>query len=112
MVETVQAAAADVASIAGEQVADEQFIDVLADLLRADDELLRAEFDAIVAAQWPTSPPGRGTAGPRPGGRPPGRPWSPEDRPGARPGRRGTAAVGPTTRERSPPPSVAGPSAR
>ena len=112
MVETVRAAAADVAGVAGEQVADEQFIDVLADLLRADDELLRAEFDAIVAAQWPTSPPGRGTAGPRPGGRPPGRHRFPEDWLVARPGRRGTAAVGPATRERSPPPSVAGPSAR
>ena len=32
---------------------DEQFID----LLCSDDELLRAEFDAIIAAQWPGTPP-------------------------------------------------------
>jgi len=112
MVETVPAATADVAGVAAEQVADEQFIDVFADLLRADEELLRAEFDAIVAAQWPTSPPGRGTAGPRPGGRPPGRLGFPEDWRSARPARRGAAAVGSVTRERSPPASVAGPCAR
>ena len=33
--------------------AEEQFLD----LLLADDELLRAEFDAIIAAEWPGSPP-------------------------------------------------------
>jgi hypothetical protein len=32
---------------------DEQFLD----LVCADDELLRAEFDAIIAAEWPTPPP-------------------------------------------------------
>jgi hypothetical protein len=32
---------------------EEQFLD----LLLADDELLRAEFDAIIAAEWPGSPP-------------------------------------------------------
>ncbi|HEU4547490.1 MAG TPA: hypothetical protein VFR88_14450 [Microlunatus sp.] len=33
--------------------AEEQFLD----LLLADDDLLRAEFDAIVAAEWPGPPP-------------------------------------------------------
>jgi len=35
--------------------ADEEFLA----LLCADEELLRAEFDAIIAAEWPTTPPRR-----------------------------------------------------
>jgi len=38
---------------------DEQFLD----LICSDDELLAAEFDAIIAAEWPTPPASR----PRPG---------------------------------------------
>ena len=33
---------------------DETFLE----LLCADEELLRAEFDAIIAAEWPSAPPG------------------------------------------------------
>ena len=48
------------------QCAAEQTIGDFADLVCADDELLRAAFDAIVAAEWP-APPGvprqRGQAG-------------------------------------------------
>jgi len=46
---------------------DEQFFDLVCN----DEELVAAEFDAIVAAEWPTPPPGipgRGAAG----GQPPG----------------------------------------
>ena len=49
---------------------DEQFLD----LLCSDEDLLRAEFDAIIAAEWPTpptdDPAGDGVAGhhQRPGG--------------------------------------------
>ena len=35
--------------------AEEQFLD----LLLADDDLLQAEFDAIIAAEWPGPPPNR-----------------------------------------------------
>ena len=45
---------------------DEQFLD----LLLADEDLLRAEFDAIVAAEWPGPPPGRPGRGARAEGRP------------------------------------------
>jgi len=34
---------------------DEQFVD----LICADQDLIRSEFDAIVAAEWPTPPPTR-----------------------------------------------------
>lgn len=34
---------------------DEQFVD----LIFSDDELVQAEFDAIIAAEWPSRPPGR-----------------------------------------------------
>ena len=47
--------------------AEEEFLD----LLLADDDLLRAEFDAIIAAEWPGQPPNpprrRVRGGPDPG---------------------------------------------
>jgi hypothetical protein len=54
-------------SIDDTRSAEEQFLD----LLLADDELLRAEFDAIIAAEWPGPPPdladGRVCGAPDPG---------------------------------------------
>ena len=44
---------ADATRNADTRSAERQFLD----LLLADDELLRAEFDAIIAAEWPGSPP-------------------------------------------------------
>ena len=44
---------------------DEQFLD----LICSDEDLLRAEFDAIITAEWPSPPantPGRGAADGRP----------------------------------------------
>jgi hypothetical protein len=59
---------------------DEQFLD----LLLADEDLLRAEFDAIIAAEWPGQPPGR-----------PGRGARAERRPGGPRRRRPRAAGSP-----------------
>jgi hypothetical protein len=83
------------------QCAAEQTIGDFADLVCADDELLRAAFDAIVAAEWP-APPGvprqRGQAGR------PDRRWQPS------PSRSGTRRLtirswrtGTNPRQRSPP---------
>jgi len=41
------------AGVAGDRSTEQQFLD----LLLADEELLRAEFDAIIAAEWPGPPP-------------------------------------------------------
>ena len=78
---------------------DEDFCDVVC----ADDELLRAEFESIIAAQWPhppENPTGRGTVS--------GHPDSSADHPmtvlrgsAPRPRRPG---IGGRTRQRSPPP--------
>ena len=79
---------------------DEQFLD----LICSDEDLLRAEFDAIIAAEWPSPPtttPRRGAAGERPtsgahrgagalGARPVTRPRHP--------------GIGEWARQRSPPP--------
>jgi hypothetical protein len=77
---------------------DEQFLD----LLLADEDLLRAEFDAIIAAEWPGQPPDR-----------PGRGTQAERRPGGTRRRRPRAAgsagrphplrIGGWPRQRSPP---------
>jgi hypothetical protein len=82
---------------------DEQFLD----LLLADEDLLRAEFDAIIAAEWPGPPPGR-----------PGRGARAERRPGETRRRRPRAAgspgwprplrIGGWPRQRSPPPATGG----
>jgi hypothetical protein len=47
---------------------DEQFLD----LLLGDEDLLRAEFDAIIVAEWPGQPPGRTGRGARAERRPGG----------------------------------------
>jgi hypothetical protein len=48
--------------------------DAFADLVYQDDDLVRAEFDAIVAAAWPEPPlPPPPAAPPAPGDRPPAR---------------------------------------
>ncbi|HJQ01506.1 MAG TPA: hypothetical protein VJ851_07890 [Jatrophihabitans sp.] len=78
---------------------DEQFVD----LICRDADLLAAEFDAIIAAEWPDPPagrPGSGAAGGHPGRRAAGRAAEPVrdliDRP-RHPG------IGGWARQRSPP---------
>lgn len=79
---------------------DEEFLE----LLCSDEELLRAEFEAIVAAEWPTPPmrPPR----PSPAGRPPSpRPptwWT--RRSGRLASRPRHPGIGGWARQRSPPP--------
>ncbi|MEV6605692.1 hypothetical protein [Kutzneria sp. NPDC051319] len=63
-----------------ESVADDRVGDEFLDLLCADDELVRAEFDAIIAAEWSTPP---DPAEPRPAAMPP------SDVPPTLPARRG-----------------------
>jgi len=82
-----------------ERNVDEQFFD----LICADQELLTAEFDAIIAAAWPTPPvslPRRGAAGRKPERGRSGR-W----RSRARPHRQQTHPLGGEAwrRQRSPP---------
>jgi len=61
---------ADTGSRTASRVRDE-FVELICN----DDELVRAEFDAIVAASWDTAPPaGRPPAVPFPASRPPGWP--------------------------------------
>jgi hypothetical protein len=82
-----------------ERSVDEQFLA----LLCSDEELLQAEFDAIIAAEWP-EPPG---SLPRPGaaGRTPERGRPGRCRPGARPRRPQPHPLGGDARrrQRSPP---------
>jgi hypothetical protein len=78
---------------------DEQFLE----LLCADEDLLRAEFDAIIAAEWPGPPP----AEPNGGRRSQPRPRSTRRRARARtaglPSRPRHPGIGGWTRQRSPP---------
>jgi len=90
------AGAADTRSV------EDQFLD----LLLADDELLRAEFDAIIAAEWPSPP---STTSPRRGAahRHPGQPYT--HRRGGAPVAGAVArprhpGIGGWARQRSPPP--------
>jgi hypothetical protein len=79
--------------------AEEEFLD----LLLADDDLLRAEFDAIIAAEWPEPPadrPGSSVAGRPPGGGPSRRAADPVRGPVSRPRHPG---IGGWARQRSPP---------
>ncbi|MFC7480832.1 hypothetical protein ACFQX7_13495 [Luedemannella flava] len=72
------------------------------DLVLHDDELLRREFDDIVAAAWPTPPPARppcGSARGRPAG-----PTSRSARARCALGGRSDAVRSVLTRQRSPPP--------
>ena len=63
-----------------------------ADLVCQDEEWLRAEFDAIVAAEWGAPPPAPPPAPPGPDDRPPAGPaWPAGDRP--EPGSRPPAAA-------------------
>ena len=82
--------------------ADEQFIDWLC----ADEDLLRAEFDAIIAAEWPgppPAPPDRGTAAERGPRRTRHRAAT---RTAGLPSRPGHPDTGDRTRQRSPPPTA------
>jgi len=77
---------------------DEQFFDLICN----DVELVAAEFDAIVAAEWPTPPPG--TPGCGGGGQPTGGTTRRAiDRGGRQPSRSRRPGVGGWARERSPP---------
>jgi hypothetical protein len=81
-----------------ERSVDKQFLE----LLCSDEDLLQAEFDAIIAAEWPTPP----VSLPRPGaGRKPERGRSGRWRAGARPHRQQTHPLGGEAwrRQRSPP---------
>src|SRR6185312_11977010 len=81
------------------QTVDAQFLD----LICADAELLAAEFDAIIAAEWPQPPtgrPGRGAAGGHPGARAAGRAADPARNLADRPRHPG---IGGWARQRSPP---------
>jgi hypothetical protein len=77
---------------------DEQFLEWLC----ADEDLLRAEFDAIIGAEWPGPPP----AGPRrdtDAGRPPGQRPCHDASVAGLPARPGHPGIGGWTRQRSPP---------
>src|SRR5690349_16486263 len=79
---------------------DEQFLD----LICSDQDLLRAEFDAIIAAEWPSPPtttPRRGAAGERPTSDAPRGAAALGARPVTRPRHPG---IGEWARQRSPPP--------
>ncbi|MFF0344751.1 hypothetical protein [Kribbella sp. NPDC004875] len=73
------------------------------DLVLDDDDLLRAEFDALIAASWesPSEPPHRNPSPPHGGwaGRPPHQPPPPQRSPLTR----STPARKPQSRQRSPP---------
>jgi hypothetical protein len=80
-----------------EQTIDEQFFA----LVCSDEQLLRAQFEEIVAAEWPTLRPGPGrAAGPERSGRRAGR-WSRSG--GHLPTRPRHPGVGAWVRQRSPP---------
>ncbi|MDG4830404.1 hypothetical protein O7627_13955 [Solwaraspora sp. WMMD1047] len=73
--------------------------------VRHDDDLMRAEFDALIAANWPTRPPPPPPpALPRPVPRPAGWPATPAPRREPA-GRRPRADARPRSRQRSPPPA-------
>jgi hypothetical protein len=80
--------------------ADAEFADVIC----ADPEWLRAEFDALISASFGEPPAPPPAAPPRlppdRGARYPGRGWSAEHLPGPEPGRRTTTGRG---RQRAPP---------
>jgi hypothetical protein len=98
MPQTLHTDAADVT-----RTTDEQFLE----LLYANEDLLRAEFDEIIAAQWPSPPPGK-----------PDRGAAAERRPSCGRQHREASGTGPATRprhpgvgrwtrQRSPPPAAA-----
>ena len=71
------------------------------ELLLADGELLRAEFDAIIAAEWPGPPPSQPHR--RVCGRPAHRPWRRHQLPPTRVPRPERGAHEGAARQRSPP---------
>src|SRR5688572_15123601 len=78
---------------------DEEFLELMCD----DEDLLRAEFDAIIAREWPSRPPPADppAGSPTPGPRERGRPAAPVLR--ASRGRPRTPGAGGRSRQRSPP---------
>jgi hypothetical protein len=58
--------------------------DAFLDLIYQDEELLRADFDALIAASWPPSPPSPPTQS-QPAGQPPGWPTAAHDLSAANP---------------------------
>jgi hypothetical protein len=91
---------------------DEQFLD----LVCSDEDLLRAEFDAIIAAGWPSTatarppdrPPGPRPPAPDPPGRGPGANPTPVASGGPRASRRPVRQAPGWDRPRSPPPRSGG----
>jgi hypothetical protein len=85
----------------------DRVLDRFADLVCRDEEWLRAEFDAIVAAEWGAPPPAPPPAPPGPDDRPAAGPaWPTGDRPepGSRPHADAAAAGLPGRyRQRAPP---------
>jgi hypothetical protein len=73
------------------------------DLLCADEDLLRDEFEAIVAAEWPSPPPGQPAEGHPAGRGHEGSPRPPRARPVAPPSRPRHPGAGERSRQRSPP---------
>ncbi|HEU5267664.1 MAG TPA: hypothetical protein VFU35_13235 [Jatrophihabitans sp.] len=89
----------------GRTCEDEQFLA----LICSDEQLLRAEFDAIIAAEWPSRPPpapGRGAAAERPARAIRGRAVQRVPGLASRPRHPG---IGGWARQRSPPPATTQP---
>ncbi len=76
---------------------------LLVDLICADEDLVRAEFEAIVAAEWPSTPP-TDPAGAAPAKPAPRRDRRRRSRSAAVVGRPRHPGIGEWRRERSPPP--------
>lgn len=82
---------------------DEQFLE----LICADEDLLRAEFDAIIAAEWPSPPPAQPARGARAEHRPHRDRLRRAASATALPSRPRHPGAGGWTRQRSPPPAAA-----
>jgi hypothetical protein len=78
---------------------DERFLEILC----ADQELLRAEFDAIIAAEWPSPPPAEPDRGAAAARRPRRARQRREASVAALPSRPRHQGIGGWTRQRSPP---------
>jgi hypothetical protein len=77
--------------------------DLFLELLCADEDLLRAEFEAIVAAEWPSPPPAQPAEGNAARRGPPRSPSSTRGRPATPPSRPRHPGAGDWSRQRSPP---------
>lgn len=77
--------------------------DLFLELLCADEDLLRAEFEAIVAAEWPSPPPDQPAESNIARQGPPGSSSSTRGRPAAPPSRPRHPGAGEGSRQRSPP---------